>query len=311
MFCVNCGKAYEPSFKFCNHCGHPLPLTANQSEPERLPEQAVLESSPSVARVILPPDTHNDGQALASEPVVPTPPSVSAPYAKVVSLLIGYALFVSLIVFNVAAAFTRNSWDSTISTSVATVAAVFLGLGAVRAWRQVVAVEPDTGTAAKQQHRRILRNSAIIISLFFVSAGIVGNMIGQNRAEAAELNADLEKMSTIGGRISKARNAVESTIPSYVQMYRIIEPDVQELEPTFRRLKTELALYDGKFPAQHQTTSQTIANMDVGIRRMELLKQQIEVARQIEALESARQFAAWTTQMQPLLDSEDTLNKAK
>jgi hypothetical protein len=118
-------------------------------------------------------------------------------------------------------------------------------------------------------------------------------------------------MNTVGDRISKARSAVEATIPSYVQMYKTIEPDVQELEPTLRRLKTELALYDGKFPAQHEQTSKSIADMETGLRRMALLKQQIEVSKQIEALDPNQQFAAWKAQMQPLLDSEEALDKAK
>ena len=86
---------------------------------------------------------------------------------------------------------------------------------------------------------------------------------------------------------------------------------MKELEPTFRRLKTELALYDGKFPAQHEQTSKSIANMETGLRRMALLKQQIEVSKQIEALDPNQQFTAWKAHMQPLLDSEQVLNKAK
>jgi hypothetical protein len=93
-----------------------------------------------------------------------------------------------------------------------------------------------------------------------VTAAIGGSAIGQTRAEAVQLAADLDRMKTAGDRISKARNAVEATIPSYVQMYKTIESDVQELEPTLRRLKIELALYDGRFPAQHEQTSRSIVS---------------------------------------------------
>jgi hypothetical protein len=118
-------------------------------------------------------------------------------------------------------------------------------------------------------------------------------------------------MGTVGDRISKARNAVEATIPSHVQMYKTIEPDVQDLESTFRRLKTELALYNGKFPAQHEQIAKNIRGMETGLRRMALLKQEIEVSKQIEALGPNQQFAEWQAQMQPLLESEDALDKAK
>jgi hypothetical protein len=90
----------------------------------------------------------------------------------------------------------------------------------------------------------------------------MGAAIGQNRSEAVQLTADLDRMNTEGDRISKARNAVEATIPSHVQMYKNVEPDVQEFEPPLRRLKTDLALYDGKFPAQHEQTSKSIVGME-------------------------------------------------
>ena len=44
---------------------------------------------------------------------------------------------------------------------------------------------------------------------------------------------------------------------------------------------------------------------------MALLKQQIAVSKQINALDTNQQFAAWKAQMQPLLDSEKALDTAK
>ena len=116
-------------------------------------------------------------------------------------------------------------------------------------------------------------------------------------------------MTTGGNRISKARGAVEATIASYLQMYKAIEPDVEELESTLRRLKTELAVYDRKFPAQHDQTSKSIAGIETGLRRAALLKRQIEVAKQIDALGPRQQFAAWQTLMLPLLANEEALDK--
>lgn len=118
-------------------------------------------------------------------------------------------------------------------------------------------------------------------------------------------------MTTVGNRISKARSDVGATIASYVEMYKTIAPDVQDLESTLGQLKTELAVYDSKFPGQHEQTAQSIAGMETGLRRMTLLKQQIEVAKQIEALDSSEQVPAWRTQMLPLLTEEDALTKAK
>ena len=303
MFCVNCGQPYEPSHRFCNHCSFPLSSSVGQIEGGASERTVSEATSLDVA-------TEAHGEVPTLVPAQPPQPE-NGPYATFVSLVLGSALFISVLVFNAANALARNHWEATISTVVATVAAALLAQSAWGAWRRVLAVEPETDAVLRRRHRRVLRNGAVIVLLFFASAAIVGTAIGQSRAEAVQLAADLERMTTIGNRISKARKAVEATIRSYVQMYKAIEPDVQELQPTLRRLKSELAVYDGKFPAQHEQTSESIAGMETGLRRMALLKQQIEVAKQIEALDPTQQFAAWQTQMQRLLSSEEALDKAK
>jgi hypothetical protein len=309
MFCVNCGKPYEPSHKFCNYCSYPLPSSGGQREGDSAPDQPIVAVAASVdPSFIEAPVTLSEGPTL-----VPAPPPLPerAPYAIFVSFALGSALLLSVSVFNVAEALARNRWEATISTVVATVAAALLARSARGAWRRVVGIEPETDVSLRRRHRRVLWNGVVIVLLFFTGAAAVGAAIGQSRAEAIQLAADLEHMSTVGNRISKARSAVEATITSYVQMYKAITPDVEELESTMRRLKTELGVYDRKFPAQHEQTSKSIAGMETGLRRTTLLKQQIDVSKQIDALDPAHQFAAWQTQMLPLLTSEEALDKAK
>jgi hypothetical protein len=151
----------------------------------------------------------------------------------------------------------------------------------------------------------------VIVLLFFFISAILGTVISQNGEEAARLSADLEHMSTLGDRISMARNAVEPTIPSHLRMYKAIEPDVRDFESTLSRLETELRVYDAKFPEQHLQTQKTSAVVDIGLRRARLLERQISAARQIEVIDPNRQWAMWKENMQPLLDSEEELNKAK
>jgi hypothetical protein len=250
-----------------------------------------------------------DGK-LASAIGPPVEPE-SAPYAIFVSLFLGSALFISALVFNTAQAFARNQWESTISTVVATTAAVLLARGAWRAWRRIVVAAPGEDDTIKRRHRRLLGTSVVILVLFFATSAIVGAAIGKSRVEAVQLSSDLERMTTVGNRISKARSAVEATIASYIVMYKAIEPDVQDLESTLGRLITELGVYDGKFPTQHEQTAKSIAGMETGLQRVTLIKQQIEAAKQIEALDPGQQFAAWKMQMLPLLASEEALDKSK
>ena len=178
MFCVNCGKTYEPSYKFCNHCGYPLPSNPGQSEGEGALDQSVLVAGASVDAADTP-EIHDQSSTFLPAPTNPTAPPEGAPYATFVSQVLGSALFGSVVVFNVADGLVRNRWEGTISTVIATVAGALLARGARVAWRRVLAVEPETDAMLKGRHRHVLRNSAVIITLFLTSAAIVGAAIGQ------------------------------------------------------------------------------------------------------------------------------------
>ena len=308
VFCVNCGKAYEPSHKFCNHCGYLVPLSAGPSEDDGAHDQP--RAAGAASDVVAEDPVRPDAEQLPI-PVGPMPVVESAPYALFVSLVLGSVLLISALVFDVAEALVRNRWENTILAVAATLGAALLARSARAAWHRVVVIEPETDAMVKRLHRRVLRNSVIVSLLFFVSAAIVGAAIGKSRDEATRLTADLERMNTVGNRISKARNGVEATIASYAEMYKSIAPEVHDLEATLERLKAELGIYDSKFPAQHEQTSKSIAGMETGLRRTALLKQQIEVAKQIEALDPSDQVAAWKTRMLPLLADEESLDKAK
>jgi hypothetical protein len=141
--------------------------------------------------------------------------------------------------------------------------------------------------------------------LFLTTAAIVGNAIGNSGKEAVQMASDFRQMSRIGDRISQARNAVSRTIPAHLEMYKSIETDVQEFDTSLRRLQTDLATYDGKFPNQHDETVKSIHEIEVGLR------QEIGVAKEIESLDPALQWSVWQNKMQPLLDAENKLDNVK
>jgi hypothetical protein len=94
-------------------------------------------------------------------------------------------------------------------------------------------------------------------------------------------------------------------------MYKSIETDVQKFDTTLRRLQTDLGVYDGKFPDQHDETVKSIHGIELGLKRASLLKQEIGVAKEIESLDSALQWSVWQNKMQPLLDAENALDNVK
>ncbi|HKE87607.1 MAG TPA: hypothetical protein VKB50_27810 [Vicinamibacterales bacterium] len=256
---------------------------------------------------------------LPEESILPLPdvraesplPIQDVPYAKLVLLVMGSGLMISVVAFNVAAAFGGERWGATFSTLVAAAAAAALARGIRSMWRQIRAAEREGDAVTRRRHNRLRTHSAVIVILMFVIAAMAGEVIGRSGAESVAMTADLNEMGAIGSRISVARNAAEATVPSHVQMYSAIERDVRDLELILRRLTTELAMYIAKLPSQRDDTSKTLADVNVGLRRMQLLRRQIDVSKNIAKLDADLQLAAWQEQMQPILDEEEALDKPK
>ena len=277
-FCVNCGKRYDPSYKFCNFCGHPLPHPETENQPSGAPE-AVTELPPQ------PPA----GLAL---PILPTPPVVraqttSAPYAAFTVWYLASVLSCSSAIFTIACGVggKRIGDVATMVLIVSLVVGCILVVAAAKTWHRIVAIEPANDVALEKRRRRVLVKAAVFAILFATISAGVGYVIGQNGAEAAQIKADLAEMQDTGDRISKARTPPGSvTFDWYIQMYKSIEPSVDHLDVVLHRLVNEYPSYGAKFPQNDQTASRVVSNFNNGIRRMDLLKKQIDVAKRIERL---------------------------
>jgi chromosome segregation ATPase len=136
--------------------------------------------------------------------------------------------------------------------------------------------------------------------------------IGTSGAETNSLISDVDQMSRFGDRISNARNAAKRTVPAQVEMYKSIEPDVEQLNSVLTRLRNEYATYDNKYPSLHDTIAKALGGVETGLKRMNLLRQQIATAKELADIDDAdEQFRKWQTQMQPLLDRESELDATK
>lgn len=162
------------------------------------------------------------------------------------------------------------------------------------------------------RRRKLVRRSIFFAALFIGTAVLVGAEIGISGAETNSLLSDIDQMSRLGDRISNARNTAERTVPAQLQMYKSIEPDVQQLSSVLIKLRDEYAIYDNKYPSQHDTVTKTLSGVETGIQRMALLRQQIATAKEISEVDDAdEQFRMWQTKMQTLLDRENALDSAK
>lgn len=306
-FCVNCGKPYSPSYKFCNYCGHPVSIVQAESEPTAaagdeiaLRVQALSEEETRAAIL--------EVAASGAQQIE------SAPYATFTMQLLASTVLFSCATFTVTDAIGRNRLGDTATgfLVVTLLAGFWLSVAGRRTWRRVVAFEPATDVGLKRRRRRVLINTTIMAVLFVAVSATVGSVIGRSGAEAAQLQADLIQLDTLGKQVSKARSPEgRVTIDWYIQSYKSIEPNVDRLDVLLHRLVSELSAYNERFPDQGRQTSESISGMNTGIRRMALLKQQISVAKKIEGLSQSEQLIIWGREMQPLLDQEDALDKPK
>jgi hypothetical protein len=236
--------------------------------------------------------------------------SPSAPYAKFVVLLLIFCLCASVGVFALFDALARDTTSFAVESLSILLTLVFGWLGWTT-WKSILKSEPRNEVKSKHRVRNAVVTSVVFVLLYLGLAALLGSIIGQNRAEATQLNSDINRQKELADRITKARNAVSNYIPSYLTMYAGIESDVNNYSSTLLRLRQELPLYNSKFPDQAETMRKYANTIEREIRRSDLLKKQIATAKQIALLEGDQQGPAWRSEMVPLLEEEDSLDRPK
>ena len=236
--------------------------------------------------------------------------SSTAPYARFVVLFLLCCLCASTCVFALFDAAARNATDFGIEVIAILLTLVFGWFGWTTC-KRIMESEPRNEPKSKRRIRNLLVTSSIFALLFLGLAALLGSVIGENRAEAIQLNNDITRQKDLADRITKARNAVSNTIPSYVAMYAGIETDVRDYLSTLMRLREELPKYVSKFPAQSETTRKFMNTVEREIRRSDLLMKQIATAGRIASLDEYQQGITWRSEMLPLLDEEDALDRSK
>jgi hypothetical protein len=96
MFCVNCGKPYDPQHKFCNHCGQPVPSVTVEPVRSQTPASPPTEETPLAPNVV----AENEIIAQATAPTMPRPGSAKGQTGELRGLggwlsLVGFGLCVS------------------------------------------------------------------------------------------------------------------------------------------------------------------------------------------------------------------------
>jgi len=234
----------------------------------------------------------------------------SPPYAKFVILIFLACLFASAGVFAFFDASARNSTAIRIEILSGALTLIFAWFSWT-AYKVIPDSESKSDPKYKHRSRKALVTSLILIVLYLGLAALLGSVIGQNRTEAVRLNSDISHQKELAGRITEARNGVSNSIQSYLDMYARIESDVNDYSSTLLRLRQEISIYNSKFPEQAASMQKYSNTIEREIRRSSLLQKQIASAKRIGSLDVDQQVAVWRSEMTPILEEEDALDKSK
>lgn len=293
LFCVHCGRPHVPSQNYCNNCGKRL---LNSPVAHSIPNSAFAMAAAQATAAQL------QVQELANPPEYEPTPS-TPPYARFAIFALAAGVMASIVAFDAGDDVARGKWTSTLSAAVAAILTAVLLKQASMTWTKMKAAQ---GNAAVLR-RKLVSRTIFFGVVFIVIGAFVGHAIGTSGAQTNQFIEDVERASQLNKRINQARTSAERTIPAQIGMYRSIAADVVEWEALLRQLRAELATYDEKYPAQHESTAKLIKSVELGLNRANLLQQQIKVAKEMESLPVSAQWDAWQNQMQPLVNQEDAL----
>jgi hypothetical protein len=276
----------------CHHCFFDLPADA-----EICSNCGAAIATASAAQVI---SVQTESALDKGEADQPATPSQTPPYAVFVSLVLGLCLCLAILAFHTADDVAHGYLHIFPVALFAAVLAAGFMIPMPSIWNKI---ESRDQKASVQ--RRVLVLSIIFLLLFVGFSVVAGEAIGAMGKEIGQLLADSAERRRLGKGIAEVRGSMSGSIPSQIATYKEMGPAVERFDAVLRRLEIELPIYDKRFPAQHYTTLNTLSWVKTDIRRNDLLKQEIQVAADIEFAGAATQEQLWKQRMQPLRDAEE------
>jgi hypothetical protein len=153
-----------------------------------------------------------------SVPAVSPTRGTPAPYGKFVAQFLVFCLCASVGVYSVFEALARNTTAFAIEI-VSFLLCLVLGWIIRKTWKSILDNESPSDSKSKHRLRSVFVTSLIFFALYIGLAGLLGSVIGQNRAEAAQLSLDIDNQKALAHHIEEARTSVNDSIPSYLAMY--------------------------------------------------------------------------------------------
>jgi hypothetical protein len=296
MFCVNCGKPYDSTYRFCNYCGGPLQALASLKD-------GGDGSTNAQGNPIEPPPI-----PFEVEPGAPTGTPKTTCFQRLAVSYVGLLISCCAVVLGISEYYAsigveyKTSALSRVADTlfvISATAVVIFAVLTVKAWKV---------SAVDRRANRLAVVGTVYLVLVTFLCGLFGNSIGQSRRSLVRVRSEINSVNEVGRRIGQARSAKLNYISEYISVYRGLEADVDEYESANRKLEADLQEYNMRFPEESKSTIESLANTRVELRRVALLRKQISVLKEVEELDPNLQVQMWQSSFVPLLKEEDKLN---
>jgi hypothetical protein len=305
MICTGCGNECHETDKFCLRCG--TFLSVQEGTYAAVPMFGAVASQPAaitgpgtaVSPALVPSGLDNPSSSYANEanPIKPTP------YAGLMGLLLA-----AIVSFSIALFCLVLAWEMHAAGRYLLFAAQLSGASGVSLWfalkkRKEINLDPTS------KGLRSLTLASICICIMFCSVAVgVGIQLGSKRAAFIALMNDWTHLQRVGQRISDKRNGVPAEIPAYLDMYKTISADVQDMQATTQKLLEEEQRYQTEYPEYSDTATKEMAHLRIAQQRATLLSQQIKIAEKMSIQNEQERLATWRNEMAPVLEQEDSLD---
>jgi hypothetical protein len=305
MICTGCGNECHETDKFCLRCGTFLAIQQGTyaaapmfGTPASQPAAMTGEGT-AVSPAPVPSSLDNPSGSYANEAY----PIKVPPYAALLRLLLATIVFFSIALFCLVLA-----WEMHAAGWYLLFAAQLAGASGVSLWF-ALKKSKEIKLNPTSKGLRSLTLASICICIMFCSVAVgMGIQLGSKRAAFIALMNDWAHLQKVGQEISDKRNRVPAEIPAYLNMYRAISADVQDMQATTQKLLEEEQRFQTEYPEYSDTATKEMADLRIAQQRAALLSQQVKIAETMAIQNEQERLATWRNEMAPVLEQEDALD---
>ena len=306
MVCPRCANECHETDKFCLRCGTFLSVQEGTyaaapmfesvaSQPAAMTGQGTAVSPAPIPRR---PDNPSSSYANEASPIQP------APYAGLMALLLAAIVCFSIALFCLVLAWRMHAAGRDLLLAVQLAGAAGVSFWFALKKSKEIKLSPES------KGLRSLTLASICICIMFCSVAVgMGVQLGSKRAAFIALMNDWTHLQQVGQHISDKRNGVPAEIPAYLDMYKAISGDVQDMQATTQKLLEEEQRYQTEYPEYSDTATKEMADLRMAQQRAALLSQQIKIAEKMSIQNEQERLATWRNEMAPVLEQEDALDR--